>query len=216
MNCPICGKPIASTTKTIAGKAVCNECYEFFTDKERTKKRSRSILSFLVEDYSEKVSSIEDQSLTAALKPVLLEYASFCGIELKVKMNGITDNTAVNEGDSDDISDASSTFDSIICTTLDSIPGMKVTKIFDVSVSCLTGFFKLKGGLTGILSANSLTLNGALDKAKRKLKKNAYYTDPSINAILGFAYHSNFLADDGYTMIAYGTPVHVKPVESEG
>ena len=216
MNCPICGNPSSANLK-LHDVCLCKDCYDFFNLNLISK--SSTYLKFLLDDYIEKLSAYDNKNFVMAVEPVLEKYASKCG--------GTVPHDKLMEGDSPVVDDApgpeevaqeQSTADEkdggssgIQITTLDHIHGYEIVKTYGVATDATAGFFKIKGGLTGILMQNSATILGPVNQTLAGLKSKASkMSGGEANAVLGVSYQVVQTAEGGYTVFAIGTAARVE------
>lgn len=212
MNCPICGNPSSANLK-LHGICLCKDCYDFFNLSLISK--SSTYLKFMLDDYVEKLSAYGNKDFVSAVEPVLEKYAIKCGGKVdhaKLMQEGdegayeapaTEEQVAAEEPGTNEKNEMA---DSIQITTLDHIPGYEIVKTYGIATDATAGFFKIKGGLTGILMQNSATILGPVNQTLAGLKDKAIkMSGGEANAVLGVSYQVVQTAEGGYTVFAIGT-----------
>lgn len=191
--CPICGKNQTGNW-LIDGIAVCDECYHFFVDQSSVPS-SVMRLSVKLDEYVSYLERMDDVELRDSLAKTLDGYASRCGTKLTFKFRQ-SDDALPDEN-------CIGIMNNI--TTLDYIPCRKTVKNVGLVQNAATAFFKIKGGLTGILSMNSITLLGPVNKTLRGLLEKAQSLGG--DSVVGVQMNVVETGEGGYTVFAIGNAV---------
>lgn len=187
---------------SIDGIAVCDECYHFFVDQSSVPS-SVMRLSVKLDEYVSCLERMDDVELRDSLAKTLDGYASRCGTKLTFKFRQADDSVSDEGGGAGIMNNV---------TTLDHIPCRKTVKNIGLVQNATTAFFKIKGGLTGILSMNSITLLGPVNKTLMGLLEKAQSLGG--DSVVGVQMNVVETGEGGYTVFAIVNAV--KTVAEEG
>lgn len=223
MKCAICGRETAEKFH-INGRCVCEECYHFFITETGVSK-SMTFLNMQVSDYLRNLQEMEDAELRNSLVTALRKHAGKCSVRIPsalldeasdAVLNGSvgqpvtsTENSVQDDGADEEADEEVILNRDVALLTTDTYPGRKIVKVFGIVTAATAVFFKIKCGFKGILSLNSITLIGPVNKTFNKLQNQAAAV--GADAIIGTSYSVVQTGEGGYTVFAQGTAVKTEP-----